>query len=682
MAFLHILSTLYPPLINNITYSHLNRLLNHYFCTPLISKETIQQVLNRLDIVEVINGFVKLKKRGANYLGLCPFHNEKSPSFTVSPSKEIYKCFGCGKSGNTISFLMEHEKLTYAEALKWLANKYSVTVEETELTPEQKEQVQISDSLYIINKFAQEYFAQVLNEPGEGQDVGHAYFKERGFTDETIKKFGLGYCTSERDAFARKAIANQFNEQLLLKTGLVALRDDQLVDNYRGRIIFPIHNQSGKVTGFGARIIKKNDRAPKYINTPENEIYNKSRILYGLWFARQSIDRNNECYLVEGYTDVISLHQSGVENTVASSGTSLTVEQVRLVKKHTKNLTILYDGDAAGIKAALRGLDIALEEGLNVKVALLPDGHDPDSYIRFAGAAGFTDFINKEKKDVILFQIQVALQDAGDDSQKRSALVNQVAETISRINKVEDFTKQQDYIRRSAELLKVDEVGLHALVNKFIREKLAKSELRASANEILADLPPVVDSSLESLNSYATDLLFQDVLQERNIARLLIEFGNFPWNENTVVADYILNDIIDFELFDDKQLITILELYKEWYEEKKEPTVRDFLYYDDKTIVSTVISLFDFPYYISPNWGLKFDMPVLERETLYREDVLSSCYYFQMWKISRLILENQKDIERPHTPEELEMLLKTHKLLKEQEAELSKHPKVSFFKRR
>lgn len=647
----------------------------------MISKETIQQIQNRLDIVEVINGFVKLKKRGANYLGLCPFHNEKTPSFTVSPSKEIYKCFGCGKSGNTISFLMEHEKLTYAEALKWLANKYNVTVEETELTPEQKEQVQVSDSLYIINKFAQEYFAQVMNEPGEGRDVGYAYFEERGFTDETIKKFGLGYCTGDRDAFARKALGNQFNQQLLLKTGLVALRDEQLVDNYRGRVIFPIHNQSGKVTGFGARIIKKNDRAPKYINTPENEIYNKSRLLYGLWFARQSIDRNNECYLVEGYTDVISLHQSGVENTVASSGTSLTVEQVRLIKKHTKNLTILYDGDAAGIKAALRGLDIALEEGLNVKVALLPDGHDPDSYIRSAGAAGFKEFINREKKDVILFQVQVALQDAGDDSQKKSALVNQVAETISRINKTEDFTRQQDYIRRSAELLKIDEAGLYALVNKFIREKISKEQPRIPADEPPYDpYAPQESAGQQPLDDDTMNLLFRDEMHERNIVRVLIESGIRPWLEDMRVADYILGEATDTELFDNKQLVRMMELYKEWYSLGREPVARDFMYFDDKSVATTVASLVEFPYEVSSNWGAKFDMPVPERDAVYMNDVTSSVFYLQMRKIKRLIEENQKDLEQPHTEQEREMLLQTHKMLKDNEIELSKKTGMVIYK--
>ena len=328
----------------------------------MISQQTIQQILSRIDIIEIIGGFVKLKKRGVNYLGLCPFHNEKTPSFTVSPVKEIYKCFGCGRSGNTISFLMEHEKYSYAEALRWLAARYNVEVEEKELSPELRQQQQVAESLYIINGFAQKFFSDTLFGSEEGQDIGLSYLKERGFNADIIRKFQLGYNPDQRDVFARAAVAAQYNPELLVKTGLVVQRDEKLVDNYRGRIIFPVHNHTGKIIGFGARIIRTNDRAPKYINTPENEIYVKSKILYGSWLARQAIDRQDECLLVEGYTDVISLHQAGVENVVASGGTSLTVDQLRLIKKYTNHLTIIYDGDSAGIKAALRGLDMALEE--------------------------------------------------------------------------------------------------------------------------------------------------------------------------------------------------------------------------------------------------------------------------------------------------------------------------------
>src|SRR5688572_8644090 len=329
----------------------------------VISQNTIQQILSRIDIIDVIGGFVKLKKRGTNYLGLCPFHNERTPSFTVSQSKEIYKCFGCGKSGNTISFLMEHEKYSYVDSLRWLANRYGIELEETFATDEQRQQMQVADSLYIINSFAQQFFTKTLFETEEGRDIGLSYLKERGFREDIIKKFQLGYSPEARDSFTKAATAAQYNTELLLKTGLVVNRNDQLFDNYRGRIIFPVHNQSGKILGFGARILKSNDKSPKYINTPENEIYFKSKILYGSYFARQAMDKADECLLVEGYTDVISLHQAGIENVVASGGTSLTLEQLRLIKRYTKQITMIYDGDAAGIKASLRGLEIALEEG-------------------------------------------------------------------------------------------------------------------------------------------------------------------------------------------------------------------------------------------------------------------------------------------------------------------------------
>src|SRR6186713_808203 len=442
----------------------------------MIPQQTIQQILSRIDIIEIVGAFVRLKKRGVNYLGLCPFHNEKSPSFTVSPVKEIYKCFGCGRSGNTISFLMEHEKYSYAEALRWLAAKYNVEIEEKELSPELRQQQQVAESLFIINGFAQKFFTGVLFNSEEGQDIGLSYLKERGFSEEIIRKFQIGYSPDSWDAFSKTALAAQYNPEYLQKSGLVIIRDERVMDNYRGRIIFPVHNQSGKVLGFGARILKTNDRAPKYINTPENEIYVKSKILYGSYFARMAIDKADECLLVEGYTDVISLHQSGIENVVASGGTSLTIDQLRLIRKYTNNLTIIYDGDAAGIKAALRGLDLALEEGLNVKLVLIPDNEDPDSYVKRIGASAFNEFVRSNRKDFILFQLEVALKDAGGDSTKKSGVVNSIAETIARVNKAEDFTRHQDYIKRCAELLKIDEEGLTALVNKHIRERIHAEE--------------------------------------------------------------------------------------------------------------------------------------------------------------------------------------------------------------
>lgn len=631
----------------------------------MISQQTIQQIQSRIDIVEIVGGFVRLKKRGANYLGLCPFHNEKSPSFTVSPVKEIYKCFGCGRSGNAISFLMEHEKYSYVEALRWLANKYNVEIEETDASPERKIQQQAAESLYIINGFAQKYFSNVLFEHEEGVDIGLSYLKQRGFDEEIIRKFQLGYCPADRDAFAKEALKAQYSMELLQKSGLVVVRDDRPVDNYRGRIIFPIHNQTGKITGFGARVIKSNDRAPKYINTPENEIYSKSKILYGSYFARQAIDKADECLLVEGYTDVISLHQAGIENVVASGGTSLTQDQLRLIKKYSNNLTIIYDGDMAGVKAALRGLDMALEEGLNVKLVLIPDNEDPDSYVNKVGAGAFREFIDTHKKDFILFQLEVSLKDAGADSNKKAEVVNRVAETISRINKAEDFTRQQDYIRQCSELLRIDEAGMHTLVNKFIRERISKQEYKTGEEMQLLPLPGAAEVEEDSFS-----LIFRDEMQERAMIRSLLEFGLKPWDDQNRVADYIFAEMVDHDMIDNKKLVRILETYKTWYNEGLEPTQKNFLYHEDQEMSTLVVSIMDFPYEISPNWKEHYEGKISTREELYREEVLSTLNYLKLRKIKRLIGLNQKDLETQHSEQEQVMLMQTHQHLKNMEREL------------
>lgn len=633
----------------------------------MISPQTIQQILSRIDITEIIGGFVKLKKRGANYLGLCPFHNEKTPSFTVSPTKEIYKCFGCGRSGNTISFLMEHEKFSYVEALKWLANRYNVEVEESELSPEIKIQQQTADSLYILNAFAQKFFSDRLLNDEEGQNIGLSYLQERGFNAVTIEKFQLGYNPSAPDAFALAAIAGQYNQELLQKSGLMVIRDGKLMDNYRGRIIFPIHSAIGKIAGFGARLIRNNDRAPKYINTPENEIYIKSKLLYGSYFARQAIDKADECLLVEGYTDVIALHQAGIENVVASGGTSLTPDQLRLIKKYTSNLTIIYDGDAAGIKAAQRGMDLAFEESLQVKLVLIPGQEDPDSYLRKIGAAAFRDFINSNKKDFILFQLETSLSSVSSDSNKKAQLVNQIAETISRINKAEDFTRQQDYIRRSSELLKIDENGLNTLVNKFIRERIGKFENKTTIQESLSDINQAEKIFIdEELN----ELLNRDEQQERAIIRSLLEFGLKSWDGEKRVADYLLPEFEDDEMFDNKNLVRILKLYKTWYDQKLEPTARNFLYHEDQELGALVVSIMDFPYEVSENWKRHYEGKIPTRNELYLEEVESTLVYMKLRKIRRLMEMNQKDLEKSKNSEEQTLLIQTQSHLKQMEKEL------------
>jgi DNA primase len=632
----------------------------------LISQQTIQQILNRIDIVEIVGEFVKLKKRGASYLGLCPFHNEKTPSFTVSPSKEIYKCFGCGRSGNSIGFLMDHEKYSYVDALRWLANKYGVAVEETETSPEYKQQQQVADSLYIINNFAQKYFSGQLFDSEEGQDIALSYLKERGFNEEIIRKFQIGYNPQQRDGFTKTALAAQYSLENLQRSGLVAVKENYSYDNYRGRIIFPVHNQTGKILGFGARVIGSQDRGPKYINTPENELYVKSKILYGSYFARQAIDKSDECLLVEGYTDVVSLHQAGIENVVASGGTSLTPDQLRLVKKYTSNLTIIYDGDAAGIKAALRGLDLALEEGLNVKLVLIPDKEDPDSYVNRIGPAAFREFVLENKKDFILFQLEVSLKDAGTDTHRKAEVVNQVAETISRINKIEDFSRQQDYIRQSASLLKIEESGLTALVNKFIREKITKQESKQNAEDIrIAEAEAAAPPDLDTIS-----LLNSDEMQERGMVRCLLEYGMMPWDDEHTVAEYILEEQIDNSTIANPDLVRVIETYKVWFEEGLAPGPKNFLYHEDRQLSTLVLSIMDFPYELSHNWKDQFETKIKTTEEIYRDEVTSTVNYLKLRKIKKMIEDNQKDLERPHTSDEQMMLIQTHQHLKMIEREL------------
>ena len=647
----------------------------------MISQNTIQQIQARIDIIDIIGSFIKLKKRGTSHLGLCPFHNEKSPSFTVSSAKEIYKCFGCGRSGNSIGFLMDHEKYSYVEALRWLAQKYNVEIEETETTPEQKLQQLSADSLFIINGFAQKFFSDYLFNNEDGQDIGLSYLKQRGFKEEIIKKFQLGFNPEARDNFAQAAIQAQYNLELLQKSGLVAIRDEKPVDNYRGRIIFPIHNQSGKVLGFGARILKTNDRAPKYINTPENEIYVKSKILYGSYFARMAIDKADECLLVEGYTDVVSLHQAGIENVVASGGTSLTPDQLRLVKKYTNNLTIIYDGDSAGIKAALRGLDLALEESLNVKLVLIPDNEDPDSYVNKVGSEAFTQFVSANKKDFILFQLGVMLQDAGTDSNKKSAVVNQVAETISKINKAEDFTKQQDYIKQCSEILKIEETGLHALVNKFVREKVNKEEARVS-RESINQANSEGGENLE-IDNDVVSLLYKDEPHERAMVRSLLEFGLKEWDKELRVADHVFSEISENqleELIDNKNLITLIKTYKAWYDEGLEPTAKNFTYHEDNIIRQLAMQVMDYDYEISPNWKDVFEGKIDTREDLYKEEVFSTVNYLKLRKIKRLMEENQRDLEKTKDLDEQIVLLQIHQHLKQMEIELTKNIGTVIFK--
>ena len=436
----------------------------------MIDKATIDRIQDAAQIVDVVSDFVTLKKRGVNYLGLCPFHDDRTPSFSVSPSKNICKCFSCGEGGTAIHFIMKHEQLSYYEALKYLAKKYNIEVREREMTDEEKVLESERESLFIINDYARNYFKNLLYENPEGKSVGLSYFKERGFRDDIIKKFELGYALEQRNAFSTEALRLGYKKEFLIKTGLVAGGENNspLYDRFRGRVIFPVHTLSGKVVAFGGRILRKADNLAKYVNSPESEIYSKSRELYGIYFAKKAIVKEDRCFMVEGYTDVLSMHQAGIENVVSSSGTALTTGQIRLIRRFTQNMTVLYDGDAAGITAALRGIDLLLEEGLNVKVVLLPKGEDPDSFARKQNAESFNKFIADNEVDFIRFKAQLLLDETKDDPIKRAGLISNIVESIALIP---DGIKRSVYIKDSASLLEIDEKLLIQEVNKISLRK-------------------------------------------------------------------------------------------------------------------------------------------------------------------------------------------------------------------
>ena len=428
----------------------------------MIPKETVSQIIETARVDEVVGEYVSLKKRGANLLGLCPFHNEKTPSFTVSPAKGIYKCFGCGKAGSSVNFIMEHEHYTYPEALKYLARKYNIEIEEEELSAEQIQEANEKESLYIVTQFAASYFEEQLWKSENGRAIGLSYFKERGFHETTIEKFKLGFSPDEWEAFTKAALEKGYKLDFLEKTGLSIVKGEKQFDRFKGRVMFPIQNISGRVIGFGGRTLSADKKTAKYLNSPESEIYHKSKVLYGLNFAKKSIVENDNCYLVEGYTDVISFHQNEVENVVSSSGTSLTAEQIKLIKRYSSNITILFDGDAAGIKAAFRGIDMILEEGMNVKVIAFPEGEDPDSYAKSHSSEELKKFLKNNAVDFIRFKTTLLLEETTNDPIKRAGLIKEIVQSIALIP---EPISRSVYLQECSKLLEIDEQSLLSELN-------------------------------------------------------------------------------------------------------------------------------------------------------------------------------------------------------------------------
>jgi DNA primase len=486
----------------------------------MIDQVTIERIQDAARIVDVVSDFITLRKRGANYVGLCPFHDDHSPSFYVSPAKNICKCFACGEGGAPVHFIMKHEQLSYYDALKYLAKKYHIEVEEKELTDEEKQAQSIRESLFILNEYARDFFEKILHEHPEGRAVGMSYFRERGFRDDIIKKFQLGYSLEQRNAFSTEALKSGYQREYLLKTGLAYGGEHMqpLTDRFRGRVIFPIHTLPGKVVAFGGRILKKVENTGKYINSPESEIYSKSNELYGIYFAKNAIVKQDRCYLVEGYTDVISMHQAGIENVVASSGTALTHGQIRLIRRFSNNITVLYDGDAAGINAALRGIDLLLEEGMNVKVVLLPDGEDPDSFARKQNAESFTRYINDHEVDFIRFKTQLLLEEAASDPIKKAGLIANLVQSISVIPN--NITRSV-YIHDCANLLNIDEKMLIREVNKIRLKNFEKQKKRSPEKK--ETLPVEHDEAFR--NVFSADPYEK---YERQLIHYIIRYGMNP----------------------------------------------------------------------------------------------------------------------------------------------------------
>ncbi|MCL4106758.1 UNVERIFIED_CONTAM: hypothetical protein GTU68_048202 [Idotea baltica] len=599
----------------------------------MIKQDSVQKVIDTARIEEVVDEFVHLKKAGVNFKGNCPFHNEKTPSFVVSPAKNIYKCFGCGRGGNPVQFMMEHEKLSFIEAIRWLANKYNIELEETERTDEEMARIDARESLFIVNDFSKAHFSKNLFDSNEGKSVGITYFKERGFNESTIKKFGLGYAVRDRHDLFEALKSGQYNLEVATQLGVV--KENR--DFFNARVMFSIHNLSGKVIGFGGRTLSKEKKIPKYINSPESEIYNKRKTLYGLYHAKNDIRKKDECILVEGYTDVITLHQSGLENVVAASGTSLTEDQIRLIKRYSPNIKVLFDGDNAGVKAALRGMDMILAQDMNVKLVLLPEGEDPDSFLKKVGVDQFRSYAETEAKDFIQFKTEMLMAETANDPIQKSIAVKSIIESIS---KIPDTLKRSLYIKQYSSILELDESILHRESNELIKGEIKKERYKSYRGEQYEEPPfPSERREHSSQKSIKKRDYNSDEYQERELIRILVNFANKPVNEETeaTILDFIFENVSD--------ILERIEnpVYKALLEECK--TERD------KGVV------------IDENYFINHTNPEIQQLAI---DCISSPYIYANWSGKGLELQTQKapDENQELDAEQVVMRLRERKLRK------------------
>lgn len=577
----------------------------------MIDQGTIQRILDSSEIVDVVGDFVTLKRRGTNFIGLCPFHNEKTPSFNVSPSKGIYKCFGCGKGGSVVNFVMEHEHLSYVEALKWLAKKYNIEVNEREETPEDIQARNDRESQMIVTSFAQKYFTSQLWDSNEGRIAALSYFRERGLRDDMVRKFELGYCPSGNDVFTQEALKAGYEMKFMEKTGLTIKREDWIRDRFSGRVMFPIHGVSGRVIAFGGRTLSQDKKIAKYLNSPESDIYHKSRVLYGIFQAKRSIIQNDKCYLVEGYTDVIAMHQSGIENVVASSGTSLTSDQIRLIRRFTNNITIIYDGDQAGIKASLRGIDLVLEEGVNVKVLPLPEGEDPDSFSRSMGSSELQEYIDKNETDFIKFKTQLLLEGTENDPITRARLTTDIVRSVSVIP---DGIVRAEYLKECSRLMNVREEVLYEELRKLKRKRddeMFRREQRVKIRPENVAETPVVEAKKE-----AGPVSNPCAIEEREVLRMLLKYGDHKLFEEEneegeveiiTVADYILSDLEHDTVIRsvDPVIRQVFQECDEHFGEEGFDATRYFVYHSDASVSHLCSNLLVQKNTESPYWKRK-----------------------------------------------------------------------------
>lgn len=657
----------------------------------MIDRQTIDRIFSVANIVEVISEFVTLKKAGANYKGLCPFHNERTPSFSVSPARNIFKCFSCGKAGSVVTFIMEHENMTYPEALRWLANKYGITIEEKDLSPEEKLEQSERESMFIVNEWANAYFQDTLYNTPEGQSIGLTYFRNREFRDDIIKKFQLGYCLEKGDDMSLQAINKGYNKKFLTAMGLsYEQQDDKLRDKYHGRVMFPVHTLSGKIVAFGGRIIKKNDNVGKYINSNESLIYNKSKELYGLYFAKQSIVKNDRCFLVEGYTDVISMHQAGIENVVASSGTSLTTGQIRLLRRFTNNITILYDGDSAGIKASLRGIDMLLSEGMNIKVLLLPDGDDPDSFARKNTAEDYITYIDNNQQDFIRFKCKLMMEDCKDDPIKKASLITNIVTSISVIPAA---ITRSIYVQECSRLLNIKETILTTEIakqrKKYIEEqqKAKLNEQNATNNqptinkEVTENPSSTTDSEQFTNNSISTTSTQRQRI-EGLIIQSIIKYGNISLGkfetEDGDIKDINVIDYIKLE-FSADDISFQTPNYQQIFEEacninnnKEFKSDQYFLKHPNLAIANLTATMISSNQQLSEQFAKEKGITSTEKRLniIIPQLIIELKLCIVTEQVNELY-KKISDIEISNNPQKLQQLLKDYKTLKDIEHQLS-----------